>query len=27
MSFFLNEAANDLRDIMTPTLGGDKAKL
>jgi len=27
MSFFLNEAANDLREIMTPTLGGDKAKL
>lgn len=27
MSFFLNEAANDLRDIMMPTIGAEKAKL
>lgn len=27
MSFFLNEAANDLRDLMMPTVGAEKAKL
>jgi carnitine O-acetyltransferase len=27
MSFFLNEAAGDIRDIMTPTLEASKAKL
>jgi len=27
MSFFLNEAAGDIRDTMTPTLEAPKAKL
>ena len=27
MSFWLNEAANDIRDLLLPTLEGPKAKL
>lgn len=27
MSHYLNEAAQDLRDLMVPTLGAEKAKL
>lgn len=27
MSFYLNEAANDIRDILSPTLESPKAKL
>lgn len=27
MSFFLNEAAGDVRDLLLPTLEGPKAKL
>jgi carnitine O-acetyltransferase len=27
MSFYLNEAAGDVRDLMTPTLEAPKAKL
>jgi carnitine O-acetyltransferase len=27
MSFYLNEAAGDIRDLMTPTLEAPKAKL
>lgn len=27
MSFYLNEAAGDIRDLMLPTLSAEKAKL
>lgn len=27
MSFFLNEAAGDVRDMLVPSLGPEKAKL
>lgn len=27
MSFYLNEAASDLRDLLMPTIEGPKAKL
>lgn len=27
MSYYLNEAANDLRDLLTPTLEAPKSKL